>query len=603
MRSLLIRNVDAPTKDKIRSVMVRIHSGTTKPISNDVITSSPSAIVQLVSTRVLHLHPRVLVYLVKLATTTGGFVTDVDLLTLSGVTDHTKHHADTAKLITVLEKFNIDRAQSPPASILTYSGLFDVENNILCTRTDIERAPLVVARASVVETVERDFKRFDVEYKRFDNSVVVVTNTKRTTVPSTFVVARGTKNVVRKNQWTTSAVKTAVDTYQAVVQGMIDEDVQNLKIACTQLSKTDVLFKSLTAVVYRRMLYQHQCHVLPRGWSNGGDTTTPTSTLIDTSGMFPYWLSRKTATCSNVSVTHGTTTVVTAPNASGKSTLLRTLIVGSLLYNTGLYVPANTFQTSTHLSSYHIRMPCNDRPSKRLSSFELEMKDMSDILDGCDSNSLVVLDEIGRGTSPREGVALGTALIKYMIDRKITTVFATHLFDLLDVNDKVCTLTCGDDHSVTVGSRRTSHAHRVMVRQGLPTVITDHMQQLLGHTKPDESDPKSKFESVLAIATAIIGTPPTIHDDRVLPPSVLTLDAAMYVIEEDDGRVYVGESSNVVRRVQQHHTRGRSLVKIAVYTTTNKTLALQHEAMVQRAVLEQLPTNTLSSSTDSNHSV
>lgn len=127
--------------------------------------------------------------------------------------------------------------------------------------------------------------------------------------------------------------------------------------------------------------------------------------------------------------------LLTAPNMSGKSTLMRSVLVASLLANAGLFVPCSLESNGRptvfpRFDGYFMRMSSYDIPVEGKSSFALEMDDMRVILKHATQNSLVMIDELGRGTSTREGTTLSSAFLEHINQRNITGIFATHLHEL-----------------------------------------------------------------------------------------------------------------------------------------------------------------------------
>ena len=126
----------------------------------------------------------------------------------------------------------------------------------------------------------------------------------------------------------------------------------------------------------------------------------------------------------------GETLILTGPNMGGKSTLMRQVALTALLAQSGCYVPAQ----QARLPLFHkmfTRMGAGDSLSKRLSTFMLEMKETNEILRKSDSHSLVLLDEIGRGTATFDGMSLAQALLEFLaVEKKPIVLSATHYHEL-----------------------------------------------------------------------------------------------------------------------------------------------------------------------------
>ena len=126
-----------------------------------------------------------------------------------------------------------------------------------------------------------------------------------------------------------------------------------------------------------------------------GEATIATGdqrSLVLTS-LTPYWLNRLTSTRNDVAL-HGSIHLLTAPNMSGKSTIMRAILTAALLANCGLFVPA-THAIVPRFDNFFLRSASYDIPSEGKSAFALEMDDVRVMLRDCTHRSLVMLDEIG----------------------------------------------------------------------------------------------------------------------------------------------------------------------------------------------------------------
>jgi DNA mismatch repair protein MSH4 len=121
--------------------------------------------------------------------------------------------------------------------------------------------------------------------------------------------------------------------------------------------------------------------------------------------------------------------IITGPNMSGKSTLLKQVAVLQVMAQIGSYIPAEfaSFRICDKLFS---RIGSNDDIQTNCSSFMIEMKEMSYIIRNITPNSLVIIDELGRGTSVEEGVGLCFAISEHLIQSQAFTLFATHFLEL-----------------------------------------------------------------------------------------------------------------------------------------------------------------------------
>ena len=146
--------------------------------------------------------------------------------------------------------------------------------------------------------------------------------------------------------------------------------------------------------------------------------------------MWPYWLPR--ATAGRNSFEWDAIWLLTAPNMAGKSSLMRSMTVAALLGNAGLMAPVEAGTVVPRYDCFFLRTASFDVPSEGKSAFAQEVDDLQVMTSECTSRSLVLLDEIGRGTSPKEGAALSAALLEWLDDRRMAAVFATHLHTIED---------------------------------------------------------------------------------------------------------------------------------------------------------------------------
>ncbi len=128
--------------------------------------------------------------------------------------------------------------------------------------------------------------------------------------------------------------------------------------------------------------------------------------------------------------------ILTGPNMAGKSTLLRQVALIALMAHMGSYVPAKSVKISP-LDRIFTRIGASDNLSKNQSTFWVEMEETANILKSASKNSLVVLDEIGRGTSTYDGLSIAWAIAEYLHDEvKAKTIFATHYHELIELAEK-----------------------------------------------------------------------------------------------------------------------------------------------------------------------
>ena len=131
------------------------------------------------------------------------------------------------------------------------------------------------------------------------------------------------------------------------------------------------------------------------------------------------------------------TVILTGPNMAGKSTLMRQLALTVLLAQTGCFVPAD----KAELPLFHkmfTRMGASDFLSKGLSTFMVEMQETAEILQKADSKSLIILDELGRGTATFDGMSLAQSIIEFLtLEKKPLLFSATHYQELTKLASQI----------------------------------------------------------------------------------------------------------------------------------------------------------------------
>ena len=141
----------------------------------------------------------------------------------------------------------------------------------------------------------------------------------------------------------------------------------------------------------------------------------------------------------NLSPEGGRVAIITGPNMAGKSTYMRQVALIVLMAQMGSFVPASAARIGI-VDKLFTRIGASDDLASGQSTFMVEMNEVADILKNATPNSLLILDEIGRGTSTFDGMAIARAVLEYCADRKklgAKTLFATHYHELTDIEQEL----------------------------------------------------------------------------------------------------------------------------------------------------------------------
>lgn len=129
--------------------------------------------------------------------------------------------------------------------------------------------------------------------------------------------------------------------------------------------------------------------------------------------------------------------IITGPNMAGKSTYMRMVAVTVIMAHIGSFIPADYGEISI-VDKVFTRIGASDNLTKGESTFMVEMKEVAKIIDNATEESLIILDEVGRGTSTTDGLAIAWALTEYIAKHsKTKTLFATHYHELAAISEEI----------------------------------------------------------------------------------------------------------------------------------------------------------------------
>ena len=183
--------------------------------------------------------------------------------------------------------------------------------------------------------------------------------------------------------------------------------------------------------------------------------------------------------------------LITGPNMAGKSTVMRQTALAVLMHQMGSFLPARAAQLPIY-DRIFTRVGAADDLSRGQSTFMVEMSEAANILRSATSRSLVILDEVGRGTSSQDGLAIAAAILETLSQSlKATCLFATHYHELVELADalpgvrnvQIEVLESGGaiefTHRLCDGASGSSYGIEVAKLAGVPEVVIARAQQYL----------------------------------------------------------------------------------------------------------------------------
>lgn len=215
--------------------------------------------------------------------------------------------------------------------------------------------------------------------------------------------------------------------------------------------------------------------------------------------------------------------IITGPNMGGKSTYMRQVALIVLLASIGSYVPAARCRLGP-IDAIYTRIGAADDLANAQSTFMLEMTEAAQILHGATPNSLVLMDEIGRGTSTFDGLALAGAIATQLHDKtQAFTLFATHYFELTEfpakhhaaVNVHVSATESGHDivflHEIQPGPASRSYGIQVARLAGMPAAVVNHARHVLEHLEANASEAQAQVDLFAPPPAAAVSAPSAVE--------------------------------------------------------------------------------------------
>ena len=242
------------------------------------------------------------------------------------------------------------------------------------------------------------------------------------------------------------------------------------------------------------------------------------------------------------------TAIITGPNMAGKSTYMRQVALIVLLAQIGSFVPAKSARIGI-VDRIFTRIGASDDLSSGQSTFMVEMSEVANILHQATARSLLILDEIGRGTSTFDGMSIARAVLEFCADKKklgAKTLFATHYHELTDMeqalpgvkNYNIAVKTHGDDISflrkIIPGGADRSYGIEVAKLAGLPDTVLRRAREILKELESEGTAPRPAVQAQERdqISLSVMGESKVIDQLRRTQVDMLTPIEAMNLLYE-----------------------------------------------------------------------
>jgi len=401
-----------------------------------------------------------------------------------------------------------------------------------------------------------------------------------------------------RNRYTTRRVEEAIGSYVEAC----DHATNSVGAVLRELSETLCDTGQLPAITQAAHINlilstacQHTSQANQMGWNlakivDHDDKDAPSCSL---NNLSPYWMDRSVAVLNTFKL--DAMFLLTAPNMSGKSTVMRSAAAAALLTNCGFCAPVGTGSAVKRFDSIFVRGASADVPSENKSAFGAEMGDIAALLRACGSRSLVFVDELGRGTSPEDGASLAGAVLESMASSEMNGFFATHLHAILDLplqenatrnitKKQMETVDDGDDirlsYKLIDGVCTDSKAFKTAARFGIPMDIIERAENLSMHvanncdgpprsgksissdnaeivpSKINQDGDASLFAAAVNVIEEISGEPSNVIKPRWSSPPKFEGVSCVYAIYVE-GSFYVGETNGLAQRIRQHRKKGK----------------------------------------------
>ncbi len=428
----------------------------------------------------------------------------------------------------------LDRAINEKAPVLLRDG--DVIKEGFNEQLDVLRlsANDTAAQIARVETAERErtgIKSLKVGFNKVFGYYIEIRKSNTEEIPENYIRKQTLANCERYITPELKEMENIIlgageriasleaEIYRRVVAHMQEASDRILRV-CEIISVTDVLC-SMAVTAYKNN------YVMPQVNSAG------VTDIRDGRHPVVESLQRKTLFVPNDALLDGDDNrmiIITGPNMAGKSTYMRQVAIITLLAQIGSFVPASSAKIGI-VDKIFTRVGASDDIASGQSTFMVEMTEVSHILSNATSKSLVILDEIGRGTSTYDGLSIAWAVVEYMQNKKTCgarTLFATHYHELTALendlegvkNYNIAVKKKGDEitflRKIIRGGADDSYGIEVAALAGVPQAVIKRAKELLKSIENDdfkisvksdkkEEEPKNQIDFTDSLCRSLVG--------------------------------------------------------------------------------------------------
>ncbi len=403
---------------------------------------------------------------------------------------------DTLEDIAKLIKDSID--EEAPSTLREGGLIKDGYDELVDTlRHDMKSGTGVLAEIEVRERERTGIKNLKVRYNKVFGYYIEITNSFLDKVPENYIRKQTLTNAERfiteELKDIEKRVLTAKDKIVQVEYELFDKirkitagEVKRFQKTAAALARLDVLC-SLAFVSSEN----HYCRPLVNG----------EGVISIKSGRHPVVEQViKTPFVSNdtyLDMVNDRCAIITGPNMAGKSTYMRQVALITLMAQIGCFVPAQMAQIGI-VDAVFTRVGASDDLASGQSTFMVEMSEVADILKNATKHSLLILDEIGRGTSTFDGMSIARAVLEFVADKKklgAKALFATHYHELTALEDQmngvknynIAVKKRGDDitflRRIVRGGADDSYGIEVAKLSGIPNAVIERAKAILKQTE------------------------------------------------------------------------------------------------------------------------